>query len=139
MPDDRVHVGATVARAGLLDNLAKIVHDAGRLFVDHLELAALEAQRAADTLVRILIAAIVVTVLVVAAWMGVVAGTAIWATKAGLSLPWALLLAGGLNLAAALGIGLWIRARLPSLMFASTLRQLRGDAEAMSEESERRG
>ena len=56
-----------------------------------------------------------------------VAGGAIWATRAGMSLPWALVLAGGLNLVAAFAIGMWIRARVPHLMFAATLRQLRND------------
>jgi uncharacterized membrane protein YqjE len=134
MPDDRLHFAPLSAPAGVFDRLSKTVHDAGGLVVDHLELAALEVQRAADGLVRILIAAIVVTVLVVAAWMALVAGGAIWATSAGMSLPWALVLAGGMNLVAALAIGMWIRARVPSLMFAATLRQLRADKESVSDE-----
>ena len=134
MPDDRLHFAPPSASAGVFDRLSKTVHDAGGLVVDHLELAALEVQRAADSLVRMLIASIVVTVLVVAAWMAVVAGAAIWATSAGMSLPWALVLAGGVNLVAALAMGLWIRARVPKLMFAATLRQLRADGETISDE-----
>jgi uncharacterized membrane protein YqjE len=136
MPDDRLHFAPPSPPAGVFDRLSKTVHDAGQLVVDHLELAALETQRAADGLVRILIASIVVTVLVVAAWMALVAGAAIWATSAGMSLPWALVLAGGVNLVAALATGMWIRARMPNLMFAATLRQLRADEESVSDEIE---
>jgi uncharacterized membrane protein YqjE len=137
VPDDRLHFAPPPAATGVFDRLSRTVHDAGCLVVDHLELAALEAQRAADGLVRILIASIAVTVLVVAAWMAVVAGAAIWATSAGISLPWALVLAGGVNLVAALAVGMWIRARVPNLMFAATLRQLRTDEEMVSDEIER--
>ena len=137
MPDDRMHFEPPPAPAGVFDRLSKTVHDAGRLVVDHLELAALEAQRAADGLVQILIASIVVTILVVAAWMAMVAGAAIWATRAGVSLPWALVLAGGVNLVAALAIGMWIRARVPNLLFAATLRQLRNGKDTDSDEIER--
>ena len=134
MPDDRLHFAPRQAPAGVFDRLSKTVDDAGQLVVDHLELAALEAQRAAEGLVQILIASIVVTILVVAAWMAVVAGAAIWATRAGMSLPSALVLAGGVNLVAALAIGMWMRARMPTLMFAATLRQLRNDKETLSDE-----
>jgi uncharacterized membrane protein YqjE len=141
MPDDRMRFAVPPAPAGVFDRLSKTVHDAGRLVVDHLELAALEAQRAADGLVQILIASMVVTILVVAAWMAMVAGGAIWATRSGMSLPWALVLAGGLNLVAALAVGMWIRARVPHLMFTATLRQLRNgkgaDTDEDSDEIER--
>ena len=136
MPDDRMHAAAA-PRPGILDTVAKTVEDARRLVVDHLELAALETQRAANGLVRLLVAAIVLTVLVVAAWMGVVAAGAIWATRAGVSLPWALVLAGGVNLVAALALGIWMRSWFPNLMFAATLRQLRNDKETLSDELDR--
>jgi hypothetical protein len=47
------------------------------------------------------------------------------------------LLAGGANLVAALATGMWIRSRLPYLMFTATLRQLRNDKETLSDEIER--
>ncbi len=138
MPDDRARTAdrahtAEPTRLGLFENLGKTVQDAGQLVVDHLELAALEAQYAANGFVRVLIAAIVVTMLVVAAWMAVVAGGAIFATRAGISLPWALVLAGGVNLLAALAIGAWIRSRVPTLLFAATLRQLHTSKEALTD------
>jgi len=137
MPDDRLHFAPPPPPAGVFDRLSKTAQDAGRLVLDHVELAALEAQRAADGLIRILIASIFVTVLVVAAWMALVAGAAIWATGSGMSLPWALVLASGVNLVAAVAAGLWIRARVPKLMFAATLRQLRADEETLTDELQR--
>lgn len=136
MPYDRPNA-APVRRDGVLDYLAKAAHDAGSLVVDHLELAALEIQRAGKGIVRILIASVVITVLVASAWMALVAGVAIWATQAGIPLPWTLVLAGVVNLLAAVAIALWIRARFPDLMLTATMRQLRTDANAFIDETER--
>ena len=42
-----------------------------------------------------------------------------------------------MNLVAALAIGMWIRARVPNLLFAATLRQLRNGKETDPDELER--
>jgi len=129
MPDDRLDAEPAPPIPGIADRLLQAMHDARRLAVDHLELATLEAQRAADGLVKILCAAIVVSMLIVTAWMALVAGGAIWATKAGYSLPAAMAMAAGLNIVVALLVGLWIRGQWPDMMFAATLRQLRHGAD----------
>ena len=115
-------------RAGLFASAAAVLHDVRNLAADHLELIALEAQRASFGLVKILCAAIVVSILVVTAWIALIAGAIVWATSAGISWPWALVVAALANLIVGAVIVLWIRGQLPELMFSATLRQLRRDA-----------
>jgi len=138
MPDDRLGAEPAPPTSGIADRLLQAMNDARRLAVDHLELAALEAQRAADGLVKILCAAIVVSLLIVTAWMALVAAGAIWATHAGFSLPAAMAMAAGVNVVVAVVVGFWIRGQLPDVLFAATLRQLRhgADQETWTDEPE---
>jgi hypothetical protein len=103
---------------------------------DHLELAALDAHRAAVGLTRILATAVVVSILAVTAWLTFVAGAIVWATDAGVSWPVALMVAGATNLVLAAGLAVWVKGQAGELAFAATLRQLRRTAdEARSEAS----
>ena len=135
MPDDRLRAEAAAAAAaappplpGLLERFAQTARDARRLVYDHLELAALEAQRAADGFVRVLVGSVVVAILVVSAWMALVAGVAVWATNAGLPLPWTLALVAVANVIVAAAVYFWMRRQFPELLFTATLRQLRETA-----------
>ena len=137
MPDDRL--GAATAAPplpGFFERVAQTARDARRLVYDHLELAALEAQRAADGFVRVLVASVVVAILTVSAWMALVAGAAVWATDAGVSLSAALLLAAIANMVVAAGLFFWMRKQFPELLFAATLRQLRETAGRHPEEGD---
>ena len=126
MPDDRLGAEPSPPPIpGIANRLLKAVDDARRLAVDHLELATLEAQQAAGGLVRILCVAIVASLLIVTAWMALVASVAIWASDRGYSLPIALALAAAVNVIVAAAAGFWIRGQWPDMMFAATLRQLR--------------
>ncbi len=129
MPDDRMpSEPKPSAQPGIVDRLLKTARDARLLAYDHLELAALEVQHAADNLVRILCGGVVISVLLVTAWIGLVAASAIWAMHEGLSLPAAMILAALSNIALATVLGLWIRSRMLGLMFTATIRQLRQSA-----------
>ena len=129
MPDDRLGAEPAPPIPGVADRLLQVMTDARRLAVDHLELATLEAQRAANGLVKILCGAIVISLLIVTAWMALVAGGAIWVTDKGFSLPAAMAMAAGVNIVVAVLVGLWIRGQWPDMLFAATLRQLRHGAE----------
>jgi len=129
MPDDRLGAEPAPPIPGVADRLLQAMPDARRLAVDHLELATLEAQRAANGLVKILCGAIVISLLIVTAWMALVAGGAIWVTDKGFSLPAAMAMAAGVNIVVAVLVGLWIRGQWPDMLFAATLRQLRHGAE----------
>jgi len=140
VPDDRLPPQDQPPAPGLFESLMQTVRDARRLCYDHLELAALDAQRAADTAIKILSGAIFVSVLLVTAWMALVAGSAVWAAEAGLSLKAAFFLAALANAVIAGVVGLWIKRHVPDLMFTATLRQLRRTAgeEEWSDEKENR-
>ena len=97
------------------------------LVQDHALLAVLEVQRAGISLVKIIIAGIIVSILVVSAWMGLVAAAVVWAVGAGANWGLAILIAAVVNLAVAAGLGFWAKRQVPDLLFAATLRQLRKD------------
>jgi len=106
-----------------------LIRDLREVACDHLQLAALEAQRAGLGLTRMLCAAVVISILVVSAWLALVSGGIVWATTAGVSWPGALVVAALANLAVAGALAFWIRAQAGELMFAATLRQLRRTAD----------
>ena len=118
----------------LAHRITALVRDVGNLVRDHLELAALDAHRAAVGLTKILTAAVVISILAVTAWLTFVASAIVWATDAGVSWPVALLIAGVINLVIAGGLVFWIKAQVGELAFAATLRQLRRTAEEAKSE-----
>ena len=129
--DTRVHpVPSLRARA------VAIVKDIGDIAGDHLELAILEAQRAGIGLAKLLATAVVVAVLLVTAWLALVAGGIVWATATGVSWVAALAVAASVNLVAAGTLVVWVRGTAGELLFAATLRQLRREINAMEEAHE---
>ena len=97
------------------------------LVQDHALLAVLEVQRAGISLVKIIVAGIIISILVVSAWMGLVAAAVVWAVGAGANWGVAMLVAALANVALAVGLGFWAKRQVPDLLFAATLRQLRKD------------
>ena len=126
---------AAVKHAPTLSHrITALVRDCGNLVRDHLELAALDAHRAAVGLTKILTAAVVISILAVTAWITFVASAIVWATDAGVSWPVALLVAGVLNLVVAAGLAFWAKSQIGELAFAATLRQIRRTAEEAKSE-----
>ena len=106
-----------------------LIRDVRDLASDHLELVALEAQRAGLGLIKMVIAAVVISILVVSAWLAIVAGCIVWTTAAGVSWPSALAVAAMGNLLLAGLCWLWVRGQAAEMPFAATLRQLRRTAD----------
>lgn len=98
------------------------------LVQDHALLAVLEVQRASISLVKMVAAAIIISILVVSAWMGIVAAGVVWAIGAGANFGLAILIAALVNIALAVGLAFWAKKQIPDLLFSATLRQLRKDA-----------
>lgn len=121
------------APASLASRVRALVIETRELARDHLELAALEAQRATATLTRMLVAAVIISVLVISAWLALVAGTLVWVTEEGVSWPVALFVAALINLLLAGGLGWYIYAHVDELLFEATLRQLRRSKEEVKE------
>jgi len=104
------------------------------LVQNHALLAVLELQRAGISLVKMLAAGIIISILVVSAWMGLVAAAVVWAVGEGANWAVALLVAAIVNIAIAAGLAFWAKSQIPDLLFAATLRQLRKDAPHLENE-----
>lgn len=127
-PPGSAEAPSLTGRVGLL------MRDARELAYDHIELATLEAQRAAIGLAKMLTAAVVVSILIVSAWLALVAAGIVWATAAGVGWAGALGIAAALNILLAGILAYWIRHQTSELLFAATLRQLRQTATDVKQE-----
>lgn len=119
----------------LANRVTTLARGVGNLVRDHLELAALEAQRAAISIAKVLSAAVIVSILVVTAWLSFVASAIVWATNEGVSWPVALVVAGVVNLAVAAGAVFWMRKQLGDWAFPATRRQLSRTTDDVMEEA----
>jgi uncharacterized membrane protein YqjE len=106
------------------------------LVQDHALLAVLEVQRAGMSLVKMVAAGIIISILVVSAWMGIVAAVVVWAIGAGANWGLAILIAALVNIIVAVAIAFWAKKQIPDLLFAATLRQLRKDVPHKENEHE---
>lgn len=104
------------------------------LVQDHALLAVLEVQRAGISLVKMIVAGIVISILVVSAWMGIVAALVGWAIGQGANWALAILIAALVNIVVAVALAFWAKKQVPDLLFAATVRQLRKDAPAKENE-----
>ena len=114
----------------LTQRIVTLVADTRELLCDHLELAALEARSAGASLVRTLCAAVVISLLVVTAWLALVAAGIVWVTDAGVGWAVAVACAALANVLLAAGVAWWLRSQARDLLFAATLRHLRRTAGA---------
>lgn len=126
-PAERAVVGEGPRLADLSESLLRNLRE---LAVDYAVLAVLDARRTAIRLGWLLAAGLVAAVLVVTAWLALVVAAVVAFTDDGTSWGAVLALAAAANVAVAVGLGLWIKARIGELPFAATLRQLRGESPA---------
>jgi hypothetical protein len=112
--------------AGLGEVVGRLLGEARQLVADYAELTVLDARRAAIRLAWILGCVLVAAVLVVTAWVVLVASGIVFAWGHGASWPLALAIAAVLNLVGA-GALAWFTLKLAKeLPFTALLRQLRG-------------
>ena len=105
---------------------------------DHALLAVLEIQRAGVSFVKMIIAGIVISILVITAWMALIAAAIAFAVGQGANWALAILIAAFVNLAVAAGLAFWAKSQLPDLLFAATVRQLRKDVPNGESDDERK-
>lgn len=105
---------------------------------DHVVLALLEVQQAGISLVKLIAAAIIISMLAITAWTGLVAAAVVWAVDAGANWALAFFVAALLNIAAAVGIAFWAKKQIPDLLFTATMRQLRRDVPKENEHAPKR-
>jgi uncharacterized membrane protein YqjE len=104
------------------------------LVQDHALLAVLEVQRAGVSLVKMIAAGIVISILVVSAWMGIVAAIVGFAIGQGANWALAILIAALVNIGIAVAIAFYAKKQVPDLLFAATLRQLKRDVPGKEDE-----
>lgn len=117
---------------GLLGNVQVLWRDLRGLLHDHLQLAALEAQRAGKSLVNMVIYGVAAAILVVTAWLGLMAAGVLWLIDLGLNSSLALLAAVGVNVGGVLLLVLMIMRASKYLGFPATVRSLKSDASLLS-------
>ena len=112
--------------ASLGEAVGRLVGEARQLVADYAELTVLDARRAAIRLAWILGAVLVAAVLIVTAWVVLIASGIVWAWGHGASWPTALAVAAVLNLIAAGLLGWFMLKLAKELPVTALLRQLRG-------------
>jgi hypothetical protein len=120
--------GASFGDAGVAENISGLWRDLRGMAHDHLQLAALEAQRAGRSLVAVLAASIVLGVLLASTLLILTGALILALIEFGVSASFAALLAALVNLSASMALALAIRSRSRLLGFPATLRTLRPTA-----------
>jgi uncharacterized membrane protein YqjE len=119
---------------GLGELLGRLFSDTRQLVADFAHLAVLDARRAGVRLAMLLSAGLVIAILVVTAWMGLVAAGIVWMFDKGVSWPLAIALAALVNVVGAAGLGWWARHLVSEMPFTALLRQLRGEPPRVPDE-----
>ncbi len=114
-----------VHSSDLFGDAVLLSHELRAALHDQLRLVSYETQLAGRSLVKMVVAAVAVGVLVVSAWLGLMASGALALVGLGLGPPVVLLILAALNLLAALVPCEVIRRRSRDLGFPVTLRTLR--------------
>lgn len=112
--------------ASLGEVVGRLLGEGRQLIADYAELTVLDARRAAIRLAWILGCVLVAAVLIVTAWVVLIASGIVWAWGHGASWPTALAVAAVLNLIAAGLLGWFMLKLAKELPFTALLRQLRG-------------
>jgi uncharacterized membrane protein YqjE len=108
--------------SGILKDTQSLLHELHGLAYNRFHLAALEAQRAGESLVAMLVMAVMVSALLIATWLGLMIAGVIKLVENGVMASSAMLIAIALNLLLALILCGMIRRRSHYLLFPATLR-----------------
>lgn len=113
-----------LSESGLLEDTQSLWQELIGLFSDRFRLAALETQRAGQSLVDMIITGVMVAVLLHGAWLGLVVAAVLWLVEHGVIASSAILLAVVFNLLLALILFSVIRCKGRNLKFPATQRSL---------------
>lgn len=113
------------AQPGVLQEAQRLWHELRAMAHDQLTLVALEARLAGESLVHMLIAGVAIAVLLISAWLGLMAAGIVWLVGLGVLAPAAILGAVLAHLIGAAILYAWLRKQSRHLQFPSTLRSLR--------------
>jgi hypothetical protein len=131
----RPMLGEELAGRPKLGSLASgLMRQSRALSSDYLLLAVLDARSAAVRFAWLLCSGVVAAILLVTAWLALVAAGIVWLLGTGASWVMALGIAAGVNVVGAVFLALWMKGLFREPPFAATLRQLRGE-ESPTEEA----
>src|SRR6516225_6045956 len=117
----------------LLRAAAALLRDLPGVLTDRIHLLSLEVRRAMAALAQMVVLGLLAAIFCATAWLGLWVGITAVLMDAGLSRPWACALVVGVNIVAALLVGLRARALAPLLALPATLRRL-SDSDARERE-----
>ena len=138
MREDPQAEAASSAR-GLLDEVQRVWREVSGLAHDQLQLAVLETRLAGISLVTMIAAGVIIAVLLVSAWLGLIAAVILLLVGAGLAVGFALALGVAANLILALLLTKVIRVKSADLHWAATLSSMQGAPAAPPLRSVRHG
>lgn len=110
--------------ASVLQDAQLLWHELRVLAHDHLQLVALETQRAGKSLIDMLVAGVMVAILLIGTWLGFMAGAVLWLTEHGFMPSSAILIGTGLNIAIAAVLYGIISYKSRYLKFPATVRSI---------------
>ena len=113
-----------VSGSGVLEDARSLWHELRELTHERFRLAALETQRAGQSLVAMIVAGVMVAVLLSGAWLGLMAAAVLGLIENGVAASSAILLAVAVNLLLALILWCLMRRKSRYLQFPATLRSL---------------
>ena len=116
--------GDSVSGSGIMEDAQSLWHEVCGLTHDRFRLAALETRRAGESLIVMIVSAVMVAVLLISAWLGLMVAAVFWFVENGIAASSATLLAVAFNLLLALFLFGVIRRKSCNLQFPATLRRL---------------
>jgi uncharacterized membrane protein YqjE len=111
---------------------AALWHELRQLAHEQLGLAALETRQAGISLATMMGLAVVAALLLVTAWLTLIAGGVLWMIDSEVAWPWAILVVLILNLGAAALVIVEIRKKSRNLLFSATRRRLHSSVTPVS-------
>ncbi|MDB5903674.1 MAG: hypothetical protein JWM26_2552 [Betaproteobacteria bacterium] len=121
--------------ASIMEPIERTFAALRRLATNYALLGVLDMRRAAVQFAWLIGAGIMMTVLVVTAWLALVVALAVWMFGQGLSWPAVLSIAALLNLAAAAFVGWRVKHIFDQKPFSATLRQLKAEPAAQEKQA----
>jgi len=119
---------AEAREASFLEPFERVMSAMKRMASNYATLAVLDMRRAAVQFAWLVAGGILISVLVVTAWLAAVIALAVWLLGNGMSWPAVLLIAGALNLAGAGIVAFRLRSIFEHVPFAATLHQIKSDS-----------
>jgi len=119
---------------GVGELLMRMLSETRQLVSDFAHLAVLDARRAGVHLAMLLSAGLMIAILVVTAWMALVAAGIMWMFDKGVHWPLAIAIAAIINIIGAGALAWWARHLVSEMPFTALLRQLRGETPAPPDE-----